>query len=293
MKSRNKINCILLALFSVPILFAQSQQPLKPVRLEKLCDSLYQTLDGRGAQGGVFIGHDAVLLIDSKMDSASVNQVLDELKKMTDKPVRFVVHTHADGDHVRGDRYQPPAAVFVAHENCRKEMLLPGRDGKPSEWESPELMRFLPSVTFRDRMNLYLGAKKIELWYFGVGHTTGDAVVYFPDRKIAFIGDMVFLSRVPLIHAYKGGNSLELVKTLSKMITSLDAEWFYSGHSEKIDRQGLRNYIERMTQRQAKIKVGILSGKSLDTIKAEFTNDEAALTEIIYNEIKSKSPATP
>jgi glyoxylase-like metal-dependent hydrolase (beta-lactamase superfamily II) len=263
------------------------QQPPKPVRLEKLSDNLYQALDGRGAQGGVYIGNDAVMLIDSKMDSASVMQELEAVRGLTDKPIRYVAHTHADGDHVRGNRFQPAGVAFMSHENCRKEMLLPGRDGKPSEFATPGMLRCLPSITFSERMDIYFGAKKIELWYFGVGHTTGDAVIYFPDEKTAFIGDLIFLTRVPLIHAYKGGNSFEEVKALERMLKALDAVRFCSGHSDPVDRDGVAAYIAAMKERQEKIRGLLSQGKSLDDVKKEFAANESGLVEIIFNEIKS------
>jgi len=137
-------------------------------------------------------------------------------------------------------------------------------------------------------MDIYLSSKKVEVWYFGVGHTTGDAVIYFPEEKTAFIGDQIFISRPQLIHSYKGGNSFEHVKTLSKMIAILDADKFCSGHAEIIDRATIKNHIEQMKKRQEKVKKLIEKGMSLEEIKSEFEENEGSLTEVIYNEIKKK-----
>ena len=136
-------------------------------------------------------------------------------------------------------------------------------------------------------MDVYLGSKKIELWYFGVGHTTGDAVVYFPEEKTAFLGDQLFLERAQLIHSYKGGNSFEHVRTLTKMLETLDAENFCSGHSEMTDRDGIRNHIEQMKKIQEKVKSLIEKGRNLGDVKSEFKENEARLIETIYNEIKN------
>jgi len=171
------------------------QADIQPVRLEKLSEKLYQILDGRGANGGAYIGDSGVLVIDAKMTKTSVEQTIIEIKKITDKPIKYLVSTHSDGDHITGNRFFPPTVTFIAHENCRKEYFHPRRDDTPSEWHNPELLPFIPSITFRDKMDLYLGAQKVELWYFGVGHTTGDLVVYFPEEKTAFIGDQIFVGR--------------------------------------------------------------------------------------------------
>lgn len=234
---------LFLSIFIKMSLSAQRQP--QPLKLEKISDRLYQVLGGSGANGGFYIGDNCVLVIDAKQDKASVDNTIAEIKKITDKPIKYLVNTHADGDHTTGNRFFPQSTVFTAHENCRKEMLLPGRDGKPSSWNSPELLPFLPAITFHDKMDLYLGTKDVQLWYFGVGHTTGDAVVYFPEEKTAFIGDQIFLTRVPLIHSYKGGNSLEQVKTLTKMLDTLDAEKFCSGHSDITDRQGVKVTLKK------------------------------------------------
>jgi len=266
---------------------AAGQRQAAPLTFRKTSDNLYEILGGRGANGGAFIGGDGVLLIDSKMDEASVNQVLVEIKKLTDKPVKYMVNTHADGDHVNGNRYLPPGTTFVAHENCRKEFFHTTRDGAPSQWSDPKLSAFVPSITYRTKMDIYLGDRRVELWYFGVGHTTGDTVVYFPEEKTAFVGDQVFLGRTPLIHAYKGGNSFENVKTLTKMLETLDAEHFCTGHSNVTDREGVKGSIASMRQRQEKVKALIEKGKSLDEIRAEFGPDEAQLIAIIHNEISA------
>ena len=258
----------------------------QPVQLNKISDKLFELLGGRGANGGAYIGDNEVLIIDAKMDKQSVDQVIKGIRQITNKPIKFLVSTHSDGDHISGNRYFPATVTFIAHENCRKEYFHPSRNGEPSEWNRPELAPFVPSITFRDKMDIYLGSKKVELWYFGVGHTTGDIVVYFPEEKTAFLGDQIFLTRPQLIHSYKGGNSLEHVKTLTKMLQTLKAEKFCSGHSEMTDRKTIENHIDQMKRRQEKVKALIDEGKNLEEIKSEFQQNEARLIEAIYNDMR-------
>jgi glyoxylase-like metal-dependent hydrolase (beta-lactamase superfamily II) len=258
----------------------------EPVQLKPVSPRLYQVLDGSGARGGACLTSDGVILIDSKMDGASVAQTVAELGKLTDKPILYVINTHSDGDHVRGNRYFPSYVRFIAHENCREEMLMPGRDGKPSEWKDPEFARFLPAITFRERMSLHIGGVALELWYFGVGHTKGDIVVYLPDEKAAFIGDQIFVSRPQLIHAYKGGNSFEHVRTLTRMLDTIDAEKFFSGHEQMLDRLAILTHIDRMRRMQEKVNTLVNEGRSLDEIKKAFQPNEGNLIEIIYQEVQ-------
>ena len=258
----------------------------QPVQFKKMSDRLFEIAGGRGAQGGAYIGDNGVLIIDAKSDKQSVDQVIKGVRQITDKPIKYLVSTHSDGDHISGNRYFPATVTFVAHENCRKEYFHPRRNGTPSEWEKPELRPFVPSITFSDKMDIYLGSKKVELQFFGVGHTTGDIAVYFPEEKTAFLGDQIFLTRPQLIHTYKGGNSLEYVKTVTKMLQTLKSEKFCSGHSEMTDRQSIRNHLDQMQKRNKKIKTLIKERKSLEEIKSEFKENEARLIEAIYHDLR-------
>jgi len=266
--------------------FAQ-QQDTPPVRLNMISERLYEIQGGRGAQGGVYIGETGALVIDAKMNTNSVTETIEAIKKKTDKPIKYLINTHSDGDHINGNQYFPQTVTIIAQENCRDEFFHPRRDGTPSDWSRSELTPFLPSITFRDKMDIYLGIKKVELWYFGVGHTTGDAVVYIPEEKTAFLGDQIFSGRPQLIHSYKGGNSFEHVKTLTKMLETLDAEKYCSGHSEIMDRDAIKKHIDDMKARQEKVMSLIKENKPLEEIKKEFDENEARLIESIYNEIES------
>lgn len=278
---------IALLLLFPTVLYAQ-QRGTPSVEFTKISENLYEIVGGRGSNSGAYIGDNGVLLIDSKMDKGYVDQVVRGLQKITDTPIKFLVNTHSDGDHINGNRYLPQTTTFVAHENCRKEFFGSDRNGNPSEWSEPELLPFTPAVTFRDKMDIYLGSKKVELWYFGVGHTTGDIVVYFPEEKTAFIGDQVFLTRPQLIHSYKGGDSFGHLKTLTKMLETIDAERFCSGHSEMTDRAGIQNHIVKMTGMQKKVIGLIQQGKTLEQVKAGFDEAERRLVESIYSEISAR-----
>ena len=287
MRKNGKVILILFcSLFIVlPFSFTQQRQTV-PVKLEKIADNLYQVSGGRGANGGLYIGDNAVLVIDSKMTKESVNQTLTEIQKITDKPIKYLVNTHSDGDHIAGNPFFPKTVTVIAHENCREEFFHPRRDGEASMWNDPEMAPFVPSLTYRSKMDIYLGEKKVELRYFGVGHTKGDTVVYFPEEKIAFLGDQIFMGRPQLIHSYKGGNSFAHVKTLTKMLENIDAIKFCSGHSDPIDRNTVEHHIQEMKSIQEKVKSFVEKGKSLEEVKKEFPENHGRLVESIFNEIK-------
>ena len=255
-----------------------------PVTFHKAAEGVYEVRGGGGANGGCIITGGKVMMIDAKSDERSMQAVLAQVKDLTEAPIAYVVNTHSDGDHVSGNSYYPPDAVFVAHENCRAEMLLPGRSGTPSLWNDPDLAEWFPEVTFRDRMTIHLGGTVVELWHFGSAHTTGDTVVYLPENKIAFIADQIFTGRPQLIHANKGGNSFGHVKNLTRMLETLDADIFYNGHGAPVDRTAIENHIASMKARHDKVETLMGRQLSLEDILREFDDDEGRLVEVIYNE---------
>lgn len=268
-------------------LYAQ-QDAQAPITFTKVSDCIYQVVGGRGAQTGVVIGNDCVLVVDAKMDKKSQDEIFSEIRRLTSKPVKYLVNTHGDADHINGNRYFPETVTIIAHENCRNEFFLPGRDGRSSEWTKPELAPFVPSLTFFDRMNIFLGDLTIELHHFGIGHTTGDTVVYIPSKKTAFTGDQVSLPKAVYIHAYKGGNSFSHVKNLERMLSAIDAEQFITGHNGITDRAGVEKSIDAMKEFQNKIRTLIIQKKSLADIKKEFSAEDSALVEIVCKEIAEK-----
>lgn len=275
----------------VPVLFlfasaglSAQERETPPVTLNKVSDHVYQVSGGGGSNGGVIVGEQGVVVIDSKMDEASVQQTLQAIGELTDQPVQYLVNTHSDGDHIMGNRYFPASVTVVAHENCRDDFF--SEDfGRPSDWGEPEFYPFTPSVTFTDHMNLWLGRDKVELHYFGVGHTTGDIVVYFPEEKVAFVGDQYFSDRPQLIHSNKNGNSFEHVKTLTNLLETLDAETYLSGHSDPVGRNEIEKHIQQMMDRQQKVKSLVSQEKSLDEVLTAFPEGESRLVTSIYSEL--------
>ncbi len=160
---------ILVSALIMQTAFTQDQET-PPVRLAKISGNLYEILDGRGSNGGAYIGDHGILVIDAKMDRVSVDQTISELKKITDKPILYLVNTHSDGDHINGNRFFPESVTIIAHENCRNDFFLPKGDGSPSEWNDPELAPFNPELTFSEKMDIFLGSKKVDLVFWQRSH---------------------------------------------------------------------------------------------------------------------------
>lgn len=278
-------------------LTSQPAQPLKPevppISVQNVRGNIYQLKGGMGANSGFFIGEKEVLAIDTKMNEDSAKQIIVEIKKLTPNPITYITLTHSDRDHVNGLLGFPQGATIISHEKTRVQM--------DKDFQSAQQRAYLPDITFSDRLSLYLGdalrGTRIDVLYFGPAHTDGDAVVYFPNEKVAFIGDLIFIGRDPLIHRHKNGNSFGLVKAL-KAILNLDAEIFVHGHGDLATKKDIQNLIQSVEEKQIRIQALVKEGKILEQVKKIFNVEERpvqpggirsmSLVEVIYLELTEK-----
>ncbi|MEZ5069566.1 MAG: MBL fold metallo-hydrolase [Bacteroidales bacterium] len=268
---------------AVQILSAQERQ-VDPVSLQQISDHVYQINGGSGANGGLIVCETGLVVIDSKMDESSVKQSLEAIRAISGKPILYLVNTHSDGDHIQGNRFFPQGITVVAHENCRADFFKENF-GRPSDWGEEAFYPFTPSLTFTDHLTLWLGQDRIDLQYFGRGHTSGDIVVTLPGEKVAFIGDLFFAGRPQLIHSVKEGDSFQYVKTLTGILESVDAETYISGHSAPVGKEELIAHIAGVEKRQQKVKELMEAGMDLEAVLGEFEESEARLVTSMVEEI--------
>ncbi len=281
-----KIFVLILAIilhFPAIHLFAQTPK----INFSKVTDNIYEIIGGKGARSTVFFGETGTLLIDTKGDEQDMRSILDRIGAMSDKPLLFLVNTHSDGDHNDGNLFIPESVTIISHENCRSELFMPRRDGGSTGWEAPERKPFLPEVCYRDSMSLYFGSERVELRHFGVGHTSGDTVVYFPEQKIAVLGDQYFELPTPYIHDYKGGSPSGNIVNLGRMLAELDVITFLSGHTEPVGRKEILFCIGAMKSRFEKMRESVVAGNTFEDIIKGKEGRELTLTTAIYHEVKA------
>ncbi|MGD0382612.1 MAG: MBL fold metallo-hydrolase [Thermoguttaceae bacterium] len=265
-----------------------SRPASEPVAAKHVRGDLYQVSGGVG-NAFFYVGQDEVLVIDAKISAEAAAQMLAEIKKITDKPVRRVVLTHSDGDHVNGLAGFPPHLTIISHANARQDIA---QANAAATTKLP-----LPNVTFSKDLTLFVGDTEIQLLYYGPAHTNGDIVIYIPSEKAAIVGDLVFIGRDPLIHRNKHGSSFGLVSVLNALV-QLDADVFLSGHADGVDKKAIEALIAQIEKKQAKVKALVQEGKTLAEVKEAFAGaDQPArpggprwpsLVEIIYQELTEK-----
>ncbi len=251
---RLTLACILFAVFVLQsgwVVYTQTQKTPGPLRIEKVKDDLYM-ISGEGGNVAVYVTSEGVVLVDDMFDRNHAD-ILAQIKSVTDKPLKYVVNTHQHDDHAGGDLKMLPIAEVIAHKNARANLV----DIKQPYYEdTPGTPIGLPRLTFSDEISINLGGKEVRAKYFGRGHTSGDAVVYFPSLRVIHSGDL-FLGqrggRGPNIYVdyAQGGSFIEWTKTLDGIL-SLDFDVVIPGHgpvSTKADVVKFRADVERMRNR--------------------------------------------
>ena len=277
----------------------------KPIQLAPGVWFRQGDIDGHGhCNNGWIIFEDYVVVIDANFPSGA-DVTLADIRKTTDKPVRFVFDTHHHGDHAYGNAvWADQGAVVVSHENCLKELVTKGPQAFADAAKTREDLRKsrlkMPSLVFPDRLIFDDGNQRVELHYNGWGHTKGDAVAWLPKQKLLFTGDVC----VNGPYNYMGeGNTRSWIRLLAAL-EKLGASTIAPGHGPIREAAPLladqKFYFEELIRQ---IEPLVKEGKSLEQVQAavkipryeQWTGKPAvpANIEHVYNEIKGKTAARP
>ncbi len=274
--------------------FAQRDFSAVEVNATKVNGTVYM-LTGAGGNIGVSIGEDGIVIVDDQY-APLAPKIEAALKKITDKPVRFVLNTHYHGDHTGGNEHFGKSAPIVAHENVRSRL----KTGVPSVDVPPSPRGALPVVTFQDSVTIHLNDEDIRAVHFANAHTDGDAVIWFTQSNVVHMGDNFFNGTFPFIDVGSGGSTKGIIDTARKVASMVpDDTKIIPGHGPLGDRTSLRAFADMLEGTSAAVKRGIDAGKTLDQLKQEnilaqweswgkgfFT--PAEFMEMLYNELVKK-----
>src|SRR5207253_3976848 len=173
--------------------------------VEEVSEGIYTYQQPAGQWGlnnpAFLVGSRAVTLIDTCFTQRRTQALLDAVRGISDRPIATLFNTHEHGDHTWGNFLLPESTTVVGHERCRSGMAASGLLAQTIfpgvEWGNIVLR--LPTITFEDRLTLWVDDLRLEARYMGPAHTTSDAVLWLPDRKVLFSGDLVFNGGTPFV----------------------------------------------------------------------------------------------
>ena len=242
---------------------AVAQAPNPALTVKKVKDNIY-VVEGGGGNSTIIIGQNGVIVVDAKTTVGAGKGIVDEVTKLTNKPITTVILTHSDADHVNGLPAFPKGITIIAHENDKKEMeqaIATGARNAPSKDYMPT------KVVTQNRENDTIDGVRMALIHIANAHTSGDLAIYLPDEKVAITGDLIG-PRDPLIHLNKNGNSEGWIRFVSALV-QLDADTYVLGHADPETKAQVEANLKNAQAKRARIAALVKEGKSLDAVKQE------------------------
>ncbi len=238
--------------------------------LTKVADNVYSYVDVKGASpqnsfganAGIIIGRDGIVVVDTLTSAKEARRFIRDIRKISDKPIRYVINTHYHLDHAFGNsEFDKMGATIISHANDRKNLEKAGettlRNAKEyglTEEDMEGTRIVYPAITFTERMEIDLGDVKVELIYFGPSHTNGSIVVYLPQRKVLFAGDILFTG----YHPFLAEGDLEGWSSALDHMLRMDVAAIIPGHgpvSGKKDLQEMKDYLLTFDREAKKLSV--------------------------------------
>jgi glyoxylase-like metal-dependent hydrolase (beta-lactamase superfamily II) len=237
---------------------------------------------------GFFVGADAVVVVDSQFRDLAPG-IVEKIKSVTDKPIKYLVNTHHHPDHVGGNEVFKQFAVIVAHDNVRKRMLMSPeailRDYPPMiedarksgneerakrlqeqiDWAKKVRIEEIPApfVTFDSELRIHVGGETIHVWHTSPAHTDGDSVVRFEKANVVHMGDLLFNKVIPVIDVRGGGMPKGYLPALDSVLARLDpGVTIIPGHGEITDAAGVKVFRQYIVDLVELAKTARAAGKT-------------------------------
>ena len=214
----------------------------------------------RGGTIAFLLSDEGMVVVDSQFPDQSKN-LIGELKKRSDKPIRKLINTHHHGDHSGGNiAFKGLVDHVLAHANSKANQERVAKDQKSED------KQYFPTQTYTDKWSERIGKEKINMHYFGAAHTNGDSLVHFEHANIVHLGDLLFNRRHPFIDRSAGAHIKNWMTVMDKAVKTFDRKTMYIyGHAAEgynvtgsnEDLEKFRDYLGKLLKfTESEIKSG-------------------------------------
>jgi glyoxylase-like metal-dependent hydrolase (beta-lactamase superfamily II) len=171
----------------------------KTISFDEIGRGLYAFTAEGDPNSGIIVGDDSVMVVDAQATPVMALEVIERVRKVTDKPIKYVLLSHYHAVRVLGASAYTDAEV-IASDSTRELIVERGQQDKDSEiGRFPRLFRAVesisgltwPTITFPQQMSVWLGKREVRIMHIGRGHTAGDVIAWVPDANVVFSGDLV------------------------------------------------------------------------------------------------------
>jgi glyoxylase-like metal-dependent hydrolase (beta-lactamase superfamily II) len=266
------------AITSMPAAAAETaEDSASPPIVKQIASDLYFFYDYSGSNSVFLVTDEGVLVIDTRQHPRAGKDLLDRIRKITNKPIRWVINSHFHGDHTYGNAaFKAEGATFVAHkETARlmqlvqpKEMARRAGYFKSHGYDPNEVKLILPDVTFDSTMTIRLGGREVQLFYLGPGQQDGDAFVLFPHARALFTPGSFAKHSMPNMAFTTSVDNW--IKLLDK-VAAMDVDVLLPGHGDAATRADVKELSAMLADEYATVKDAVAKGVSLPDAQKTLT----------------------
>lgn len=178
--------------------------------------------------GGIVVGSDSALVIDPFQNPALASLMLDTVKSLTDKPVKYVLNTHYHADHTGGNSVAGAQGIPIIGRGTIREYMA-GRNNDPN--------LKVPDIIVNSESDIWLGDRLVRLQRVE-GHSGGtDVIAFVPSANVLFAGDIVFNKRIPYVG---DGNIRDWQGSLYRLIATYPEATVVPGHGDVTNKAGMQ-----------------------------------------------------
>ena len=263
---RGQVLAVIAGVGLAAISVGQAQQPAPTgpnvAQIEKVKDNLFM-ITGGGGNTAAYVTANGVVLVDTKLSNWG-QAILDKVRTVSDKPITHIINTHTHGDHVGSNEFFASSVEIVTQANTSTNMA------KMKNFATPETKHGMPDRTFTDRMTVLSGKDAIDLYYFGPGHTNGDAFVVFRELRTMHAGDIFASKGTPLLDMNNGGSGVQIGETLAKTAAGIkNVDTVIPGHTTVMAWADFVEFGEFNRAFLAAVQASIKAGKTAEQALAE------------------------
>jgi glyoxylase-like metal-dependent hydrolase (beta-lactamase superfamily II) len=290
--------------------FAKVEEHVLPVQ-----GNVYMIV-GAGGNSTVQVGKDGVLVVDTQF-APMIDKMVAEIRKLSDKPVRYIINTHVHGDHIGGNEALAKSgaiivggnfagqvaadsgAAILAHENVLTRMSASPAQGQPAI----PFAAFPTDTYFTDSKDVFFNGEAVQLIHPRNAHTDGDTIVFFRRSDVISAGDLFTPGGFPNADVTRGGSINGIIAALNRIIDlTVPAEkqeggtYVIPGHGRLCDEADVVDYRDMATIIRDRFQDAIKKGMTLDQVKAAkltrdydplYATNEAAIDRFVTNTYNS------